>query len=287
VTRKVDIYAATVVLWELLVGHPLFLAENEGATLTKVLLEDVVPPSVAAKKSGVPLDAETMGGLERLDEVTARGLDRDAAKRFETAREMALVLEGCVPPATASEVSAWIEQVASSTLLRRAEEVTAIESGSFTNPRATLDSIGRGSQAVEAAEPLPVAAPKRTRVWTVFAGVAGVGIVLASLLLVLRARTPVAAMPVAASIPSAPLPIAPAPSVADSVAPSALPADSPSMPAGSSPPTLASASTETPPRSAAAMKRIKPALAPRPAPGCDPPYTWDGEGRKHYKAECL
>jgi serine/threonine-protein kinase len=279
VTRKVDIYAASVVLWELLVGQRLFQAENEGATLTKVLLEEIVPPSIAAKKNGAPLDRETTQGLERLDAIAARGLDRDPAKRFETAREMALALEGCVPPATASEVSAWIEEIASSTLLRRAEEVTAIESGSFTDPRATLGSIRQSSHdPVKAPGSTPVASQKRKGRSAIVAGLVGVGIAFVALASLLHGQTPAASTPLAVSTQPVPVPSA----IASAASSSEAPPEPEPEPASATP-----ALADTPPSPTAATKHAKPAARPRPAPGCDPPYTWDDQGRKHYKAECL
>jgi serine/threonine-protein kinase len=280
VTRKVDIYAASVVLWELLAGHRLFQGENEGATLTKILLEDIVPPSVAAEKKGSLAEGtDTKNGLERLDAITMRGLQRDQTKRFDTAREMALALEGCVPPATASEVSAWIERIASPTLMRRAEEVTAIESGSFTNPRTTLDSVSRNSQAsVKSSEP-SAALRRGGRRRVVTAGVVGLALASITVALALHARPPASAARVVASTQPSPPPSAIPPPV-----PSAAVVDStPPAPTLTAPP----ASAEAPSHSSSSTKHIKPARPPRPPPGCDPPYTWDDEGRKHYKPECL
>ena len=47
VTRRTDVYAASVVLWETLVGQRLFRAGDEGATVTRVLMGEVEPPSRA------------------------------------------------------------------------------------------------------------------------------------------------------------------------------------------------------------------------------------------------
>jgi eukaryotic-like serine/threonine-protein kinase len=280
VTRKVDIYAASVVLWELLAGQRLFQGENEGATLTKILLEDIMPPSVAAEKKGnLPEGSDTMKGLERLDAITMRGLQRDQGKRFDTAREMAHALEGCIPPATASEVSAWIERVASPALMRRAEEVTAIESGSFTNPRTTLDSISRNSQASRKTSDPSVAPRRGGRRRVVTAGLVGLALASITVALALHARPPASATSVVASTQPVPPPSAIPPP-----APSAVTVDStPPAPTLSASPT---SSAEAPSHSLSSTKHVKPAR-PRPPPGCDPPYTWDDEGRKHYKPECL
>ena len=44
-TPQSDIYAAAVVLWEMLAGRKLFEAANDGALLAKVLEGAVLPPS--------------------------------------------------------------------------------------------------------------------------------------------------------------------------------------------------------------------------------------------------
>src|SRR5579864_4264727 len=76
VTRKTDVYAAAVVLWEMLTGRRLFRADNEAKLLSLVLDSEVQLPS------------KLVEGLdEGFDRVVARGLDRDPAKRYATARE--------------------------------------------------------------------------------------------------------------------------------------------------------------------------------------------------------
>src|SRR5215472_15397991 len=93
VTRQTDVYAAAVVLWETLTTDRLFEGDSEAAVLGKVLQGKVEPPS--RRLSGLPAE---------LDDVTMMGLDRDPARRFKTAREMALALEKACPPATMTEV---------------------------------------------------------------------------------------------------------------------------------------------------------------------------------------
>jgi serine/threonine protein kinase len=121
IDRRVDVYAASVVLWEILVGRRLFAAEGPGAVINRVLAMPVVAPSKAAPD--VP---------EVLDAVVMRGLSRDPAERFATADEMALALEDVLAPATAREVGAWLRSIAAKTLEARAGLVAAIESASVT-----------------------------------------------------------------------------------------------------------------------------------------------------------
>jgi serine/threonine-protein kinase len=151
VSRQSDIYAAGVLLWELITGERLFSADNEGALLSKVLEGRIVPPSrylVTSRSATISPDA--MRILQGLDQVTLRALQSDPEKRYATAREMALALERCVGPATHSAVGEWIEHVAAEVLNERAEIVAEIESSaSVSVPKDYMSSLG-GATTVSA-----------------------------------------------------------------------------------------------------------------------------------------
>jgi serine/threonine-protein kinase len=119
VTRSTDIFAASIVLWEALTGRRLFSGESEGEVVKKVLDAHAEPPSRLAPSLSPALDAIVM-----------RGLARDAAVRFSTAREMARALEKAMPLAPASEVGEYVEKMAGPALAQRAERIAKIESGS-------------------------------------------------------------------------------------------------------------------------------------------------------------
>jgi serine/threonine-protein kinase len=152
VSRQSDIYAAGVVLWELLTGERLFAADNEGALLAKVLEGRVLPPSRYLPTSQPPnMNADFLRTVEALDQVTLRALQTDPEKRFATAREMAIALERCVGPATHSDVGEWVEHVAGEVLHERAEIVAEIESSaSVSVPKDYMASLG-GATAVSSA----------------------------------------------------------------------------------------------------------------------------------------
>ena len=116
VTRKTDVYAAGVVLWEMLTGRRLFRADNEAKLLSLVLDSEVLPPSQLVE--GLP---------EGFDRVVLKGLDRDPAKRYATAREMAIDVEGVVGIERPTEVGEWVELVAADELRERANRIEEIE----------------------------------------------------------------------------------------------------------------------------------------------------------------
>jgi eukaryotic-like serine/threonine-protein kinase len=116
VTRKTDVYAAGVVLWEMLTGRRLFRADNEAKLLALVLDSELLAPT--ALVDGLP---------EGFDQVVQRGLDRDPAKRYATAREMAIDVEAVIGVAPSTEVGEWVEVVAADELRERANRIEEIE----------------------------------------------------------------------------------------------------------------------------------------------------------------
>jgi eukaryotic-like serine/threonine-protein kinase len=116
VTRKTDVYAAAVVLWEMLTGRRLFRADNEAKLLALVLDSDVLAPSKLVDDLA-----------EGFDQVVLRGLDRDPARRHATAREMAIEVEAVVGIAPPTEVGEWVETVAAEELRERANRIEEIE----------------------------------------------------------------------------------------------------------------------------------------------------------------
>ncbi len=330
-TRKTDIYAASVVLWEALTCERLFAGDNEGAVVTKVLQSPVTAPSMRLVDLTRTLDSSVMRGFERLDAAVLRGLDRDPAKRFDSAREMALALEKCFTPATAAEVSDWVEGIARPVLMARRGQIAEIESGSSSMPRTSqIEGALRAEEAgnevetqaaissVNAQSPsqlssisvasnasLPPPPRPRRRLGMVLLAVTGVLVVPlavfafwrnahfgagASLQPPVSASLPTSALPLAASEGSAALASPPVPAAPDATAagtPTA--AVDPPHPAAP-PPTHANptpAARPRPPRPLPDAPTTHPTAPAPAADGCNPPYTWDSEGRKHYKPNCL
>ncbi len=116
--RTVDVYAAGVVLWEMLTLERLFADASEAVTIAKVL------------RGVVPKPSSTVSGIDpRLDEIVARALHRSPDERFPTAREMALALEqlGTVPT---SAVADWVERLCGDDLRSRIERLREVETSS-------------------------------------------------------------------------------------------------------------------------------------------------------------
>lgn len=88
VDRRSDIFAAGIILWELLTGRQLYPSGAQkgrvgGKSLTKLHAKPVTPPS------------NLVPGIPRgLDDVVLRALERDTDRRYQTAEELRAALSG-------------------------------------------------------------------------------------------------------------------------------------------------------------------------------------------------
>jgi serine/threonine-protein kinase len=129
VTPRADIFAAGVLLWESLVGERMFKG-TETEIVFKVLQAPTDPPSRV--KEGVP---------EAIDAVTLRALEKKPEGRFTTAREMADALVAACPPASTTEVGAWVSLQAAKVLEDRRTLVREIESSANVLPESPATMV--------------------------------------------------------------------------------------------------------------------------------------------------
>jgi serine/threonine protein kinase len=286
VSRKSDIWAASVVLWEMLTGERLFAGESDGHVYSRVVTERIRPPSVAAKDVSPALDLVVM-----------RGLARDPDKRFATAREMSAALEAALAPATTAEVGAWVESVGGDVFVKRAEALARIqrempfeESTSSSLRPPLLASATDGGTPFHVHEVSTVDASGRAGKRT--------GVVLAALSIVFVVATvSLLALRRSASDPILGAASAGAPAPADPKATETIP--SPSGSPSSSAANAEPAASETPappsrPSRGTAAGHATRGLRPHPpsAASAVPPRgdkcrTIDSAGIWHVKPECL
>lgn len=282
-TRQSDVFAASVVLWELLTASRLFGGTNAGQILHQVMSAQI--PKASSVAPSVPPE---------LDAILARGLAANAADRYATALDMARALEACAPPIRPAEIGAWVSEVAAESLERRAQLRAAVEqyvaepSDAQTaphemNPRAATVQVGTRSiamrpaidpggatdtSAILASAPRP--APRRNLMGLTLG--AAVLLALAAAWFFIRNQAPTEQPSVQASapLPSVPPSGAPEPSAISALA-SALPA--PSSSARKADPTKAHVAAPRPAR-------------PRTSE-CDPPYSIDAAGHHIFKVQCM
>jgi serine/threonine-protein kinase len=149
VTRETDVYAAAVVLWEMLAGERLFSGGSEVDVVAKLLNRNVRPPGTVAP--GIPA---------ALDELVMKGLAAKVEDRFGSARAMCLGLAGCgVQEAPALAVGEWVESLAAGALADRTAKIAAIE----TNGNLKVHSLSSlRPEAPSSPPPAPAEVPRPT-----------------------------------------------------------------------------------------------------------------------------
>ncbi|MFO0692878.1 MAG: serine/threonine-protein kinase [Polyangiales bacterium] len=158
VDRRTDVWALGVVLWETTVGRRLFRADNDGATIARVLHKPVPRPSEVRTDYPPELEAIVM-----------RCLERDVTLRYPSAEALAEDLETFMyslgKPAGASQVKRWMHEHFAShiergeALLRGESAEEGLEEPSGT----TLSSIrARADHAIGPSDPTVVWPPGTT-----------------------------------------------------------------------------------------------------------------------------
>jgi serine/threonine-protein kinase len=250
-TRATDIYAASVVLWEMLTGRRLFLADNHLQTLTNVMAANPPAPSAFAPNVSPELDLFVL-----------RGLRKDPAERFPTARAMSRALQKVIPIATTGDVGEWVERMVGANLSSRTQKVASIEgrTSDVSLPSETTARESDGTAPAATQSILPVGVRDRPVLFVGLAAAIVLGIgTLVGVRLAAPAATPPHALPIA-SLPAQPsatpsarsapgtagtpgssgawtttLPSAAPPSVPLTIVPSGASADAGAVPAVASP----------------------------------------------------
>lgn len=166
VDSRVDIFAAGVVLWELLTAHRLFFGSNEGAIIRQVLEAEIPIPSSFNPDVSPELDA-----------VVLRALDREPERRFATAAEMAAALEEALPPFSPMQVADWVRVTDGERLNRFIEDVAAVESMSFSGT-VEVPAAAAVPVATESIDSGYVMAPPRGRRSTLVVGLGAAALAL-------------------------------------------------------------------------------------------------------------
>ena len=114
--RRADVFSAGIVIWEALAQKRLFKAENEAATLSRVITEPVpllfqIAPQVSKEVSGVVM----------------RSLDRDPDKRFMTCAAFGDALEAAAAlkdkVASPRELAAYVNEVMGQEIAQQRDNV--------------------------------------------------------------------------------------------------------------------------------------------------------------------
>jgi len=118
IDRRADVFAAGIVVWEELAAKRLFKAENEAATLSRVMTETVAPLTTIVPTLSTALS-----------NVVLRALDRQPDQRFASCAQFADALEAAATGkesiATPRELAAYVSEVLGDEVLAQREAVRA------------------------------------------------------------------------------------------------------------------------------------------------------------------
>lgn len=114
--RRADVFAAGIVLWELLTGRRLFRASNDAATLSRVVTEKIEPP------------IRYVEGLDgRISDVCMKALERPLSRRIASAAQFAEMLESAASRAgvlgSGRDVAGYMQTVMGEEVARQREAV--------------------------------------------------------------------------------------------------------------------------------------------------------------------
>jgi len=116
--RRADVFSAGIVIWEALAQKRLFKAENEAATLSRVMTDTITP-----------LTSIVPGLSTALSDVVLRALERSPDQRFASCAQFADALEaaatGSEAIATPRELAAYVTEVMGDEVIAQREAVRA------------------------------------------------------------------------------------------------------------------------------------------------------------------
>jgi serine/threonine-protein kinase len=282
VDRRTDVFAASIILWELLTGARLFAKTDQRETAGAILRGAIEPPSLRVK------------GLDpALDAIVCKGLAREPSARFLTAGAMACALEAWRPIAPASQVAAWVEMLGGEVLAELRARQVQVERGLPPAPDPVLSATADMTMSAQvrsvtpiAGAPTPSAAsgPKRRMPWATIGVAAGLA---AAAVLALELHRAPHAVEAAGSPPAA----VSSASSAPSVTPEAIAAPAPNASAVAAAP---AASHPMPAAEGQLRRSVGRSAAPGPSRAvarspvdCTDPYVFDANGRRRYRRECL
>jgi serine/threonine-protein kinase len=115
-SRRADIFSASVVLWQCLTGRLLFSGQHMAELALKVTQQPIVAPSTFNSALS-----------EALDRVVLKGLERNPELRWETADQMAEELESVATVGSPSRVGRWLKQNAEKRLKSSKQHLASVQ----------------------------------------------------------------------------------------------------------------------------------------------------------------
>ncbi len=126
-TRQSDLYAAAVILWELLVGQRLNPSSQGQTQQIAKILRGALPRVTEMLSEERAWLGDDWSRIEEIQQVLDQGLATDPMERWATAMDMEAALTAAVSPAPASEVATWVKSLGKEFLESRDQMIAAEE----------------------------------------------------------------------------------------------------------------------------------------------------------------
>jgi serine/threonine protein kinase len=256
IDARADVHAAGVVLWEALTGRAAFadIAGDDAAIVRAVCAGDLAPPSTLADVPGA------------LDRIITKSVTRAPAERYGSARAMLEELESIAPLASSEEVARWVSETAPDELAKLRAAVSVLE-----RDATVIDLVvGGGRREHVSVVPRRDAWPGRHRVLLLAAAIPIAALLVFALMRERDQGGPSGAEPLGASASRT----SPRADVTSELGPVDV-----------APSAMSSANaTAVAPHAAGGRPGTRVRTRGK---ACEPPWTVDEKGIKHYKDECL
>jgi eukaryotic-like serine/threonine-protein kinase len=141
--QQSDVYALSVVLWELLVGHRMHGSSQGEAELVATIMGGSMPTITEALSNEADwgaIDSDEWKMLSTIEPIVAKGMAVDLAKRYTSAAEMERELTKAVSPASTSEVAAWVRSIGKDFIEGR-DKIIAAEEASWRRTHANIATM--------------------------------------------------------------------------------------------------------------------------------------------------
>ena len=145
-TRRADVYATGVVLWELLSNRRISDGMTEGDFLTALFAGGI--PSLVEECSAWRRSLGQAGWkrLIALDAIVMKAIAIDANERHATAQEMADAIVAAHPPATQSEVAQWVAEAGGEHIAKMRRSIAESEEEWRSVSRLEVATLSRKSR---------------------------------------------------------------------------------------------------------------------------------------------
>lgn len=146
IDRTADVYAAGVVMWEMLVNDRIQEGTSE-LTFVNMVVNGSTPTIIDALEArGIALDDKRKRDLTALAPIVARAMAANARDRFATASEMMWAILSAASAASSVELAEWIKSAGGDYLERREKMLAANEES--TRRAAPMSGVQKTAEPV-------------------------------------------------------------------------------------------------------------------------------------------